>query len=513
MKKLICLLLLNLVCCVLIHGQQFTFHKVYPGLPGEGMFPTKSTVFTHDGGILTGNHKTLMKCDSLGNLSWRMNTTSVDQVLAATFLTINKYNINNYFMAGSFLIASMDSNFNFKWMRTILQSNEFGFNVSKHTNDGGFILGGETVLGGFYPHACLTKIDSIGIVQWSKVYLHAPSLSDIQAVETCTDGGFIFCTNSRSVTNPGAVFDGVIIKTDSLGIVQWSKRLTGPSGSSTTYDIKIANEGGFVITGRNNPHRFLLKIDENGNKLWAKKYAIGVYGYARGVIETSDNGFAMVGELTDTTMFGLALTSCILKTDSTGNLEWARALGGFGNVSLGQILQKPDNSYLVSGRRVSSGDYKLTFVKTDSLGHTGGCLEFDPIVTVSNVADTLIDFLVIDSTVTITTVPGTMLNPPGGSEIDICAPFGFYEINEAAINFEILPNPTSCNFSIKFKHPLKEKTTLQGTSTTGKVILLKAIEAGTSHFETSIEHQPNGMYFLQLNSQNYTATKKIILQK
>jgi hypothetical protein len=72
MKKLICLLLLNLVCCVLIHGQQFTFHKVYPGLPGEGMFPTKSTVFTHDGGILTGNHKTLMKCDSLGNLSWRM---------------------------------------------------------------------------------------------------------------------------------------------------------------------------------------------------------------------------------------------------------------------------------------------------------------------------------------------------------------------------------------------------------------------------------------------------------
>lgn len=513
MKKIIWLLFLNCIYSSPILGQQFTFHKVYPGLPGEVMIPAKSTVLTHDGGILTGNHKTLMKCDSVGNLSWRMNTTSVDQVLAATFLTINKYNINNYFIAGSFLIASLDSNFNFKWMRTIPQSNEFGFNVSKHTNDGGFILGGETVLGGFYPHACLTKIDSIGIVQWSKVYLHDPSLFDIQAVETCSDGGFIFCTNSRSITNPALIFDCVITKTDSVGNVQWSKRFTDPTGNTFTYDIKATIDGGFVVTGSKSNHRYLLKIDENGDKMWSKRYIVGIYDDAKNVIVTSDNGFAMVGELTDTTMFGLALTSCILKTDSIGNLEWARALGGFGNVSLVQILQKPDNSYLVSGRRVSSGDYKLTFVKTDSLGHTGGCLEFDPIVTVSNVADTLIDFLVIDSTVTITTVPGTMLNPPGGSEIDICAPFGFYEFNEAAINFEILPNPTSGNFSIKFKHPLKEKTKLQGISTTGKVILLKAIEAGTSRFETSIEHQPNGMYFLQLTSQNYTATKKIILQK
>lgn len=513
MKKIICLLLLNLVCCVLIHGQQYTFHKVYPGLPGEVMFPTKSTVLTHDGGILTGNHKTLMKCDSLGNLNWRMNTTSVDQVLAATFRTITKYDNNNYFMAGSFLIASMDSNFNFNWMRTIPQSNEFGFFDSKHSNDGGFILAGATVLGGFYAHACLTKVDSIGTVEWSKVYLNNPLLEDIQSVETCSDGGFIFCTNSRSITNPALIFDCVITKTDSVGNVQWSKRFNDPTGNTFTYDIKATNDGGFVVTGSKSNHRYLLKIDENGNKMWSKRYILGIYDDAKNVIVTSDNGFAMVGELTDTTMFGLALTSCILKTDSSGNLEWARALGGFGNVSLGQILQKPDNSYLVSGRRVSSGDYKLTFVKTDSLGHTDGCLEFDPIVTVSNVADTLIDFLVIDSTVTITTVPGSMLNPLGGSEIDICAPFGFYEINEAAFNFEILPNPTSGNFSIKFKHPLKEKTTLQGISTTGKVILLQAIEPGTSHFETSIEHQPNGMYFLQLTSQSYTATKKMILQK
>jgi len=74
---------------------------------------------------------------------------------------------------------------------------------------------------------------------------------------------------------------------------------------------------------------YLIKTDSLGNKLWDKWLGVGstVYFFAYSIVQTSDNGFA-IGGVVHYWPDNQGIDPIVIKTDSIGNQEWIKYLGG-----------------------------------------------------------------------------------------------------------------------------------------------------------------------------------------
>ena len=158
--------------------------------------------------------------------------------------------------------------------------------------------------------------------------------------------------------------------------LQWARVVSG-AGDDFSYSIVQATDSGYVITGCTNSYGagdydyLLVKFSESGSLEWARVIG-GTNGeYSLSVIQTSDNGYALTG-WTDSFGPGMpgARNILVVKVDSSGVIEWSRALSLSDYDSGHQIIQTSDGGYAIVG---SSGnlypaEYDLSFVKIDSSG-------------------------------------------------------------------------------------------------------------------------------------------------
>ena len=143
----------------------------------------------------------------------------------------------------------------------------------KQTTDGGYVIGGSSestgVLG---KDMCLIKTNSLGDTMFAKTY--GGSLIDecYEVIQT-NDGGYILCGRSFSFT-ASADYDVYVVKTNSLGILQWSKTYGSTGTASATdiaYSIDQTNDGGYIIAGETATlgagfkNVYLIKTDSLGN--------------------------------------------------------------------------------------------------------------------------------------------------------------------------------------------------------------------------------------------------------
>ena len=90
----------------------------------------------------------------------------------------------------------------------------------------------------------------------------------------CLDSGFIAIGGTESYGN--GLMDLYLIKTDSVGNVEWHKTFGGPNidfGKS----IVQTSDSGFIACGYSNSLNmnydiFIIKVDKNGNHQWTKNY-------------------------------------------------------------------------------------------------------------------------------------------------------------------------------------------------------------------------------------------------
>ena len=137
--------------------------------------------------------------------------------------------------------------------------------------------------------------------------------------------------------------------------------------------IELKNGGycyiGDMDTANQNPVHFLIRFDANMDTLWTKIIPNdSVYWEAfRQVKETSDNGLIFVGSKQYTTN---DLGVLLVKTDSLGNILWEKIITSPGN-GASRILETPDKGFLVKGFRESAllGDGGPFILKTDSAGN------------------------------------------------------------------------------------------------------------------------------------------------
>ena len=94
-------------------------------------------------------------------------------------------------------------------------------------------------------------------------------------------------------------------------------------------------------------------------------------GLSTGIVETHDNGFAIVGNGPDGHGMGLAdIGPRLIKTDSDGNIQWQRQFGSiFQQVAL-DIQLTQDGGFVLGGSDAGTRGFDPYLIKTDPLGCT-----------------------------------------------------------------------------------------------------------------------------------------------
>ena len=114
----------------------------------------------------------------------------------------------------------------------------------------------------------------------------------------------------------------------------FSRVLTGTAG----YDIVRSSNCSYVISGSDGK-TILLKIDELGNEIWSRSYSsITGSHWGNSVNPTSDGGY-IIG----------AAQNTIIKTDSTGSMQWYYKLSYSVSHYVEDVMQTSSGDYIVVG--------------------------------------------------------------------------------------------------------------------------------------------------------------------
>jgi hypothetical protein len=150
----------------------------------------------------------------------------------------------------------------------------------------------------------------------------------------------------------------------------WARKI-GSTDLDRAYVIEETLDGGFVFAGSilrpgaGYPDALVVKLDPSGNLLWAKAIGGTSYDGASDLALISDGGLLIVGS---TESFGSGASDVlIIKLNSIGNVQWAKVSGTAGNDYGRNIAITNDNGFLMTGR-VGSEPTELLVSKFDKLG-------------------------------------------------------------------------------------------------------------------------------------------------
>ena len=173
-------------------------------------------------------------------------------------------------------------------------------------------------------------------------------------VQTADSGYLLLCT-SNSFSNSSDIY---LLKVDQQGNYEW-QRTYGGNEIEGACKIKFTQDGNIAMAGHtssylNNSYDFyLIKANLNGDTLWTKHYGTNEWDFANSMDTCADGGFIMAGKTYDT---GNAFSDIlIVKTDTDGNEQWRKTIGGNKDDVANSIISIPDG-YLICGTTASNGN-------------------------------------------------------------------------------------------------------------------------------------------------------------
>src|SRR5680860_358773 len=116
------------------------------------------------------------------------------------------------------------------------------------------------------------------------------------SVQVTSDSGFVFIGYAN-----GSISGISLIKTDFLGVRQWSHYYAIGNNELLGFSVQQTNDGGFIITGNiipdisSNENIILLKTSSNGTLQWKKYFDFDNTEYGFSVIQSNDGGFIVTG--------------------------------------------------------------------------------------------------------------------------------------------------------------------------------------------------------------------------
>jgi hypothetical protein len=381
--------LFAVIFCVNANAQ--TFQKTYGGTAEEFIYTTEQL---SDGGyIMCGRTISgtmngswdayVLRLNSAGDTLWTRNYGNVGydefQSVYPTsdggFILCGQTDVVNF--AGDVYLVKITSTGALSWSTAYggAGTADFGYSV-RQTSDGGYIIGGLSASAGAGGRdMLLIKTNSTGVVTWSKTYGGAAD-DEGRSVEPTADGGYILAGFTSSY---GSNIQAYVVKTTSTGVVSWSKTFGG-SNNELAYSVKQASDQSYYVAGYTNSYgagsndAMLLKLTSAGALSWSKTYGGTGDDYALSMKITSDNGCILGGR---TASYGGGNADYyLIKTDASGTHSWSKAYGGTALDQGNNVIQTTDGGYVITGYANSygQGQKDAFIIKTDATG-TSGCNE------------------------------------------------------------------------------------------------------------------------------------------
>jgi len=187
-------------------------------------------------------------------------------------------------------------------------------------------------------------------------------------------GGYIICGKTRPLSSDSS--DVYLIRTNGLNVSPRRTKTFGGIGDDCAYSLQITDDGGYIICGYTDSYGsggtdvYLIKTDSLGDTLWTKTFGGTDDDCGYSVETTSDGGYIICGY---TESFGAGGRDVyLIKTNSSGDLLWAKTFGGAGTDWGASVKQTKDEGYIITGEtsfdQESSTDIYL--LKIDSIGDT-----------------------------------------------------------------------------------------------------------------------------------------------
>jgi hypothetical protein len=373
------------------------------------------------------------------------------------------------------------------------------------TLDNGFIVAGVIITNDAY--AYIVKIDSLGNEFWSRVY------------ETWGDGAFRSC---KPVGNDGYVLAGyaytgemLLVRIDSAGDTLWS-RVYGGTEPDRAWSAKPTSDGGFIVAGWSESFGngmadfYIIKTAQNGDSLWARTYGGQWNEEARDIVETSDGGFLFCGkrsiDYNDPDYY-------LMKVDSQGDSVWAHYyrdwFPGFHGLihSLSPTL---NGGYGLIGYNVRSD---IIVLKTNNDGDSLWAISFidDPVIRFKSrsiiqsqdgsyfLCGYYQDIWVVKLAPDVT-----------GIEDEIAI------LPDRITLHQNYPNPFNARTAISFSIPESRYVNLSVYDLLGRRVenlLNGLINAGTHQVVFNADDYASGLYFYRLETGSYSDTRMMVLLK
>jgi hypothetical protein len=305
-------------------------------------------------------------------------------------------------------VIKLDANGNKQWDKTFGGDDFDGLTSLQQTIDGGYLVGGTSSSGVSGDRTAVSrgasdywilKLDANGNKVWDKAYGGSEDES-LSFIKHTDDGGFILGGTSSSGISGDKTeasrgeSDFWVVKIDADGNMQWN-RTFGGSESDRLSELQQTMDGGYMLAGtsssgisgdkteankgecdsRCSGDYWIVKLDQNGNKEWDRTYGSADLDVLSSMRQTIDGGYILGGysyaeisgdktEPNRGTCFEYeGFKNCssdywLLKIDISGNTVWDRTLGGDNYDELYALDLTQDGGYLVGGGSLSgvSGD-------------------------------------------------------------------------------------------------------------------------------------------------------------
>ena len=282
------------------------------------------------------------------------------------YAPIQKTSDGGYIVAGStlsfgagssdVLVLKLSSTGEIEWQKAYGgASNDLAYSI-KQTEDGGYIVAGETYSFGAGDYDCwILKLSSTGTIEWQRTY--GGSAEDYAfSVEQTSDGGYI--TSGLTASFGSGKSDVWVLKLSSVGDVEW-ERAYGGSNSDYGWSIQQTSDGGYIVSGDTysfgdgSDNGWILKLSSSGSIEWQRIYGGSDDDWLLNVQETSDGGYIACG---GSSSFGAGNNDAwILKLSSSGSIEWQHTYGGSDDDHVWLTRETEEGGYVAAGYTYSFG--------------------------------------------------------------------------------------------------------------------------------------------------------------
>jgi hypothetical protein len=363
-----------------------TWNNTYGGTNAD---VSDALVQTNDGGYATAGWTTsfgavltdciLIKIDAGGNMQWNKTYGGIgwDSVYAMIQTSDGGYALagaTTSFGAGDYdaYLVKTDAGGNMQWNKTYGGESDDYAHALVQTSDGGYALAADTYsFGAGEADAYLVKTDAGGNMQWNKTYGETGTDRALALVQT-GDGGFALAGHTNSF-GPGD-YDAYLVRIDAGGNMQWNKTYGGTNDEESRSLVQTG-DGGYALAGYTGSYGagdfdfWLVKTDSTGNMQWNKTYGGTDRDFPEAMVRTSDGGYALAGY---THSFGAGDNDAYLvKTDAGGNMQWNKTYGGTNDDWGDSLVQTADGGFALAGATdpFEDGNYDVFVVKTDPDGN------------------------------------------------------------------------------------------------------------------------------------------------